>query len=38
MKKLIPLVIGFSPLIAFSLLTKILPSALAKRAGRSGLC
>jgi hypothetical protein len=26
MKKLIPLVIGFSPLIVFSLLTKILPS------------
>ena len=27
MKKLIPLVIGFSPLIVFSLLTKILPSS-----------
>jgi hypothetical protein len=26
MKKLIPLLIGFSPLVAFSLLTKILPS------------
>jgi hypothetical protein len=26
MKKMIPLIIGFSPLIAFSLLTKILPS------------
>ena len=26
MKKLVPLMIGFSPLIAFSLLTKILPS------------
>jgi hypothetical protein len=26
MKKLIPLILGFSPLIAFSLLTKILPS------------
>ena len=36
MKKMIPLIIGFSPLVAFSLLTKILPSSDIGVAGPGG--